>query len=173
MSHKYRAAIGRESRGRPAGELPLNSNRGVSAATSQKALFACFFTLEKAGGLPATSRQPEEILAGQTPACVSESVPLPKPDFSLPGIRQKAAAGLSADIPAGKVCARGQNQHPLTRVPAAIGLPLPGAPKGAFKPAHFPAANRDAPAAPRRRRIGEQKPLPPHAAGVRKPSFPR
>ena len=48
---------------------------------------------EKVGGLPATSRGPEEILAGQTPACVSESVALPKPDFSLPSIEKNEAAG--------------------------------------------------------------------------------
>ena len=153
------------------------------AATTQarKAFFAYFFTLEKVGGLPATSRQPEEILAGQTPACVSESVPLPKPDFSLPGIGQKTAADLSADTPARQVCGAAKPFPSLRRVwpqtgwciPLHEGVrPLPFF--GVKKAAKHAVPRRQAGCAlqrPRRRRTGGAKLLPPHAAGVRKSAF--
>jgi len=64
-----------------------------------KAFFLPFCARTKGDGLPATSCRPEEILAGQTPACVSEGVPLPKSDFSLPDFRQKDAADWLAAKP--------------------------------------------------------------------------
>ena len=75
----------------------------------------------------------------------------------LPGIRQKGAADLSADIPARQVCGtappppsgtvwpRGQNQHPLTRVPAAMYF---GQGAKVHKAPSSPAASGMRPAAP-------------------------
>ena len=116
-----------------------------------KAFRSTSFTLEKVGGLPATSRQPEEILAGQTPACVSESVPLPKPDFSLPGIRQEDTVnGLAAKpFPSMR---RSHVQHNTARVPRRTPFwPKPQKGAKALFPGH-PAALMNEPPAPHRER---------------------
>ena len=190
MSHKYRAAIGRESPRPASREIttqlePRRRNRLrfrlPRPHKQRKRFFAPFVRLQKglAAGYPAR---------GYCQWFGSQTTP----------------------PPSGTVWPRGQNQPPFTRVPAAMrpcpvhpaaSINEPPAPHRArqvaaksgmlqtrsrpqscgFRPPVLAAIakRRCAPGvgqptcgAPDAAEPVEQKPLPPHAAGVRKPSFP-
>ena len=151
MSHKYRAAIGRES--------PRPASRGITTQLEPRRV----------------SRDPS---GGKSNFCI---LLFAYKSMWLPGIRQKGAAGLSADTPARQACGAAKPFPSLRRVwpqtgwciPLHEGVrPLPFF--GVKKAAKHAVPRRQTGCAlrrPRRRRTGGAKLLPPHAAGVRKSAF--
>ena len=148
MSHKYRAAIGRESP-RPASRRFTHQlePRCASRAPSFRKSNFC----GKNSGFAACREMPAFLYSRQGISSPANAEGIPEyflcayKSMWLPGIRQKGAAGLSADTPARQVWPRGQNQHPLTRVPAAMYF---GQGAKVHKAPSSPAANGMRPAAP-------------------------
>ncbi len=184
MSHKYRAAIGRESP-RPASRgitTQLEPRRVSRDPSGGKSNFC-----GKNSGFAACREMPAFLYSRQGISSPANAEGIPEyflcayKSMWLPGIRQKGAAGLSADTPARQVCGAAKPFPSLRRVwpqtgwciPLHEGVrPLPFF--GVKKAAKHAVPRRQTGCAlqrPRRRRTGGAKLLPPHAAGVRKSAF--
>ena len=107
MSHKYRATIGRESP-RPASRgitTQLESRRISRDHSSRKSNFC-----GKNSGFAARREMPAFLYSRQGISSPANAEGIPEyflcayKSMWLPGIRQKGAAGLSADTPARQVC---------------------------------------------------------------------